>query len=129
MFVSLIFENFDWFCIKKSYNYDVKFRKFILEQNYHSKVLFLIIRLIKEDETFRIYYSSENSKEYHEYEPQFLEVGEEFVPAIRDMILRYPDFIRVEDLPIDSEDNKVNRKLYKSFQSSIIIQESLWHFN
>ncbi|XP_020721927.2 ribosomal oxygenase 1 [Bombus terrestris] len=65
------------------------------------------IRLIKEDETFRIYYTSENSKEYHEYEPQFLEVGEEFVPAIRDMILRYPDFIRVEDLPIDSEDNKI----------------------
>ncbi|XP_060823443.1 ribosomal oxygenase 1 [Bombus pascuorum] len=65
------------------------------------------IRLIKEDETFRIYYSSENSKEYHEYEPQFLEVGEEFVPAIRDMIMRYPDFIRVEDLPIESEDNKI----------------------
>ncbi|XP_043528860.1 ribosomal oxygenase 1 isoform X1 [Frieseomelitta varia] len=65
------------------------------------------IRLIKENETFRIYYSTENSKEYHEYEPQFLEVGEEFIPAIQDMILRYPEFIRVEDLPIDGEDNKV----------------------
>ncbi|OAD57531.1 Lysine-specific demethylase NO66 [Eufriesea mexicana] len=65
------------------------------------------IRLIKENEIFKIYYSSENSKEYHEYEPQFLEVSEEFVPAIRDIILRYPEFIRVEDLPIDGEDNKI----------------------
>lgn len=65
------------------------------------------IRLIKEDESFKIYYSSENSKEYHEYESQFLEVSEEFIPAIRKMILQYPNFIRVEDLPINGEDNKI----------------------
>ncbi|XP_054015564.1 ribosomal oxygenase 1 [Hylaeus anthracinus] len=65
------------------------------------------IRLIKEDDAFRVYYSSENSKEYHEYEPQYLEVSEVFVPAIQKIILQYPDFIRVEDLPIDGEDNKI----------------------
>ncbi|KOC60423.1 Lysine-specific demethylase NO66 [Habropoda laboriosa] len=65
------------------------------------------IRLIEEDETFRMYYSTENSKEYHEFELQFLDVSQEFVPAIREIILRYPEFIRVEDLPIDGEDNKV----------------------
>lgn len=65
------------------------------------------IRLIAENEAFRIYYSTENSKEYHEYEPQFLEVGDEFVPAIEEIIRRYPEFIRVEDLPIDGEDNKI----------------------
>ncbi|XP_012135363.1 bifunctional lysine-specific demethylase and histidyl-hydroxylase NO66 isoform X2 [Megachile rotundata] len=64
------------------------------------------IRLIQEDEAYRIYYSTENSKEYHEYEPQFLEVGDEFVPAIREIILRYPEFVRVEDLPIDGDHNK-----------------------
>ncbi|XP_076246634.1 bifunctional lysine-specific demethylase and histidyl-hydroxylase NO66 [Calliopsis andreniformis] len=64
-------------------------------------------RLIKEDHTFKLYYSTENSKEYHEYEPQYLEVNEEFIPAIREIILRYPEFIRVEDLPIDGEDNKI----------------------
>ena len=65
------------------------------------------IRLIKEDETFRIYYSTENSKEYHEYEPQFLEVSKEFVPAVQEIILQYPEFIRVEDLPVEGEHNKV----------------------
>lgn len=63
--------------------------------------------MIKEADTFRIHYSSENSKEYHEYEPQYLDVSQEFVPAIREMILRYPEFIRVDDLPVDGEDNKV----------------------
>ncbi|KAG7198078.1 hypothetical protein KM043_018246 [Ampulex compressa] len=65
------------------------------------------LRLLEEEGTFRVYYSTENSKEYHEYEPQFLEVGEEFVAAIREIILRYPDFVRVEDLPIEREDHKI----------------------
>ncbi|XP_031849269.2 bifunctional lysine-specific demethylase and histidyl-hydroxylase NO66 [Nomia melanderi] len=65
------------------------------------------IRLIEENDTFRIYYSSENSKEYHEYEPQYLEVSEHFVPAVKELILRYPAFISVEELPIVGEDNKI----------------------
>ncbi|KZC11548.1 Lysine-specific demethylase NO66 [Dufourea novaeangliae] len=65
------------------------------------------IRLTNEDDTFRIYYSSENSKDYHEYELQFLEVSEQFVPAIKEIILRYPEYMSVEDLPIDGEDNKI----------------------
>lgn len=65
------------------------------------------IRLIEEDGMFRMYYSTENSKEYHEFEPQFLDVSKEFVPAIQEIILRYPEFIRVEDLPVDGEENKI----------------------
>ncbi|XP_008544704.1 ribosomal oxygenase 1 isoform X1 [Microplitis demolitor] len=64
-------------------------------------------RLVEEDNSFKLYYSSENSKEYHEYEPQFLEVEENLVPAIKKIILMYPEFIKVDDLPIDGEDNKV----------------------
>lgn len=71
-------------------------------------ILYIVFRLIKEDETFRIYYSTENSKEYHEYEPQFLEVSKEFVPAVQEIILQYPEFIRVEDLPVEGEHNKVS---------------------
>ncbi|XP_032667782.1 ribosomal oxygenase 1 [Odontomachus brunneus] len=66
------------------------------------------IRLIKEDDgTYRIYYSTENSKEYHEYELQFLEVDENLVPAVREIIKCYPSFIRVGDLPIDYDDYKI----------------------
>lgn len=65
------------------------------------------IRLVEEDGAYRLYYSSENSKEYHEYEPQFLELGEEYVLAVKEIIQRYPEFIAVEDLPVTGEDNQI----------------------
>ncbi|XP_071567713.1 ribosomal oxygenase 1 [Temnothorax nylanderi] len=64
------------------------------------------MRLIKED-TCRIYYSTENSKEYHEYEPQFLEVDEKYVPGIKKMIISYPNFISVKELPIEDDEEKI----------------------
>ncbi|OXU22966.1 hypothetical protein TSAR_011739, partial [Trichomalopsis sarcophagae] len=63
--------------------------------------------LIEESEQFRLYYSHDNSKEYHEYEPQFLEVDSEFVPAIKVLFNNYPQYIRVEDLPLNGLDKKV----------------------
>jgi lysine-specific demethylase/histidyl-hydroxylase NO66 len=63
--------------------------------------------LIEENNLYRLYYSCENSKEYHEYELQFFEVNFEYVPAIRELIVRYPRYIKVEDLPIDDLDKKV----------------------
>lgn len=66
----------------------------------------LIIRLIKED-TYKIYYSTENSKEYHEYEPQFIEVDEKFVPGIKQIITSYPTFISVKELLIEDDNDKV----------------------
>ncbi|XP_012059678.1 PREDICTED: bifunctional lysine-specific demethylase and histidyl-hydroxylase NO66 [Atta cephalotes] len=65
------------------------------------------IRLIKEDKVYKIYYSTENSKEYHEYEPQYLEIDKEFVPAIKQIIEAYPDFISVKDLKIEDVDTKI----------------------
>ncbi|XP_018337892.1 PREDICTED: bifunctional lysine-specific demethylase and histidyl-hydroxylase NO66 [Trachymyrmex septentrionalis] len=65
------------------------------------------IRLIKEDKVYKIYYSTENSKEYHEYEPQYLEIDKEFVPAIKQIIEAYPDFILVKDLKIEDANIKI----------------------
>ncbi|KAF7395281.1 hypothetical protein HZH68_009331 [Vespula germanica] len=65
------------------------------------------IRLVEESDTYKIYYSCENSKEYHEYEPQFLEVDEKFVPAIKEIICRFPQFVEVEELPITEQDDKI----------------------
>ncbi|KAG5325003.1 RIOX1 oxygenase, partial [Pseudoatta argentina] len=65
------------------------------------------IRLIKEDNVYKIYYSTENSKEYHEYEPQYLEIDKEFVPAIKQIVEAYPDFISVKDLIIKDTDTKI----------------------
>lgn len=65
------------------------------------------IRLIEEDGIYRIYYSTENSKEYHEYEPQFLEIIADFVPGIQKIIISYPNFICVKELPIENDDVKI----------------------
>ncbi|XP_018393868.1 PREDICTED: bifunctional lysine-specific demethylase and histidyl-hydroxylase NO66 [Cyphomyrmex costatus] len=64
------------------------------------------IRLIKED-VYKIYYSTDNSKEYHEYEPHFLEIDKELVPAIKQIITCYPDFISVRELRIKDDDIKI----------------------
>ncbi|KAG5308672.1 RIOX1 oxygenase, partial [Acromyrmex insinuator] len=65
------------------------------------------MRLIKEKKAYKIYYSTENSKEYHEYELQYLEIDKEFVPAIKQIIDVFPDFISVKDLKIKDTDTKI----------------------
>ncbi|XP_070164345.1 ribosomal oxygenase 1 isoform X2 [Polyergus mexicanus] len=65
------------------------------------------IRLIEEDGRYRIYYSTENSKQYQEYELQYLETDAEFVPGIQKIIISYPNFICVKELPIESDDIKI----------------------
>lgn len=66
------------------------------------------IRVIKDDDNFlKIYYSVDNSKEYHAEEPQFLEIDIKLADAVDTLISSYPNFITVEDLPIDDEICKV----------------------
>lgn len=64
-------------------------------------------RLVEENGIYQLYYSCENSKEYHEFEPQFLEVDLELAPAIKEIINKYPEYVRVEDLPIKDLDKKI----------------------
>lgn len=54
-----------------------------------------------------IYYSTDNSKEYHEIEMQSLEVDESIMPGISKLITSYPNFICANELPIEDEDVKV----------------------
>lgn len=58
-----------------------------------------ILRLVREDDRILIYYSCENSKEYHEFEPKFLEIDEEDAMTIHQLIQRYPKFVSVSSLP------------------------------
>ncbi|XP_058804291.1 ribosomal oxygenase 1 [Phymastichus coffea] len=64
-------------------------------------------RLVKDDYAYHLYYSCDNSKEYHEYELQYLEVDEEFVPAIQKLYQKFPHYIRVKTLPINETDKKI----------------------
>lgn len=65
------------------------------------------LRLVAEESVVRIYFCVENTREYQEVEPQFLEVDAEVAPAIEALINTYPEYIKVENLPIDKLDTKM----------------------
>lgn len=65
-----------------------------------------VLRLVRhEEEEFRIYYHSENSKEYHQFEEAFVEISAEHAPAVEYLIKSYPEFCLPKDLPIDEEES------------------------
>nr|CAD7452629.1 unnamed protein product [Timema tahoe] len=61
------------------------------------------LRLVTEgdDNTVRLYHTLDNSLEYHGEEPQFLELAVDHAPIIEHLILSYPKFVSVSDLPLD----------------------------
>lgn len=66
-----------------------------------------ILRLVDEEESLRVYFHTDNSKEYHEYAPTFMEIEEDDTPVISMLTNEYPNFIAVKDLPIDDDEKKV----------------------
>lgn len=66
-----------------------------------------ILRLVDEDDSLRVYFHSDNSKEYHEYEPTFMEIDEDDSPVITMLTNEYPKFVAVKDLPVDDEERKL----------------------
>lgn len=67
------------------------------------------LRLVEDstDQTIKIYFNVENSREYEEVEPMFLEVEADLVPAFKALINSYPAYIKVENLPIEELDMKM----------------------
>lgn len=65
-----------------------------------------ILRLVIEDGKYLVYFHTENSKEYHEFEPTFMEIQEDDVPVIETLIQTYPCYITVNELPIDDDDER-----------------------
>jgi len=60
------------------------------------------VRLVQEEEdVIKVYYSTENTREYHELEEQWLEVDSDTAPGVDFLINAYPAWSKVEDLPIE----------------------------
>lgn len=64
-----------------------------------------IIRLVPHEESLRIYFYSDNSKEYHEYEQNYIEAYEDMKPAIECLIKSYPKYVRLDQLPLSLNEN------------------------
>lgn len=65
---------------------------------------FNILRMIRHGTEIRVYFSSENSKEYHEFEENFLEIDPGDAPAVEVLIRAYPKFIPVYQLQLESHE-------------------------
>lgn len=66
-----------------------------------------ILRMVSEDK-IKLYYHVENSLEYHGNELPFLEIENDFAPAIESLITAYPEYITVELLDMPSIDDKLS---------------------
>ena len=64
-------------------------------------------RLVQEEDTVRLYYSTENTREFKEVEEQFLEVAVELAPAVEQLITAYSAWTKVEELPADQLEDRM----------------------
>eukprot|EP00088_Acartia_fossae_P053775 TRINITY_DN6138_c0_g1_i1.p1 TRINITY_DN6138_c0_g1~~TRINITY_DN6138_c0_g1_i1.p1 ORF type:complete len:508 (+),score=61.53 TRINITY_DN6138_c0_g1_i1:35-1558(+) len=65
------------------------------------------VRLVQEGEEIKVYYSTENTREYHEAEEQWLELDSDLAPGVDHLITTYPQWTKVEDLPIDDLESRM----------------------
>lgn len=67
-----------------------------------------ILRVVQENQKFILYFHTENSKEYHEFDQVSLEIEESDVCLFETLISKYPKYISVENLPIEEMERKIN---------------------
>lgn len=67
-----------------------------------------ILRLVNEENKMRVYYYLENSREYCQYEPNFIEVETDEAASVEVLIKSYPNYIGVSQLPMSSDEHKIN---------------------
>ncbi|XP_064484530.1 bifunctional lysine-specific demethylase and histidyl-hydroxylase NO66-like [Ornithodoros turicata] len=61
------------------------------------------VRLVMEEDSVRVYHSFDNSRVYHEREPIWFEAGAESAPAIEALFHAYPQYLRIDDLPLQEQ--------------------------
>ncbi|KAF2343663.1 hypothetical protein FHG87_025581, partial [Trinorchestia longiramus] len=67
----------------------------------------MTIRCVRgEGNEYRVYHSVENSREYEGREEQFVVVEGRHLPALQHLILCYPHYTAVEDLPLPTLEDK-----------------------
>jgi hypothetical protein len=72
----------------------------------------LVEEAVEEDGTvvreLRLYYTLDNSCEYHGEEPQFIVLPSDMISSVQFLISSYPDFVKVKDIPCPTDEEKVN---------------------
>lgn len=63
-----------------------------------------IARLVIVENEYRLYYYADNSKEYQEFDPNYVELDETAVNVVRQLVSRYPKYAKVKSLAEDADD-------------------------
>lgn len=93
--------------VKSTFKSDgnVKIKSCVIQDNSRVRLLRAnILRLVRHNQDqVQIYYSTDNSKEYHEFEPKFLDIETDDAKIVEHLIHQYPKFTSMSDLPNDVE--------------------------
>lgn len=66
-----------------------------------------VVRMVRHDNGIRVYYSSENSKDHHGFEENYLEINPSDAPAVEVLIKAYPLFLTPTDLQLENNDKNL----------------------
>ncbi|XP_053316569.1 ribosomal oxygenase 1 [Spea bombifrons] len=66
-----------------------------------------IARLCSEGDSCLLFYSTENSRVYHQEEPKFMEIDMEHVDAVEHLLHSYPKYVAVQNLPCKMLDDRI----------------------
>lgn len=70
-------------------------------------IRFGAVRLVMEEDMVRLYHIMENSREYHEFAPQYIDIGADLAPAVEFLLQNYPEYVSIDQLPLENLEQKV----------------------
>lgn len=68
------------------------------------RTFFLFFRLVCEEDGLKVYYNTDNEKEYQSLEEIFFEISEGWARGVDHLIHSYPKFIPVKDLSLGEQE-------------------------
>ncbi|ELT93889.1 hypothetical protein CAPTEDRAFT_153587 [Capitella teleta] len=83
------------------------------------------LRLVSENDSVSIYHNLENSRTYHQRECRKLDVAAEVAPAVEYLLHTYPDFVSIDDLPLEDVTDKVGLAVTMYEQGLLLTKEPL----
>lgn len=84
-----------------------------------------VLRMVRHGDEIRVYYSSENTMEYHEFEENFLEISPSNAPAVEVLIKAYPTFITPAQLQLEDDDSNLSVAQYLWERGMLMTDEPL----
>jgi len=85
-----------------------------------------VVRIVAEEDEIRLYHSLENSYDPNqEVEPHYIEIDSQHVEAVEYLIKTYPSYISIEQLPLETIEQKVKNH---DFDNTITFNQQNFNF-